>query len=151
MVRRPAIALAAVAALLLFTSIAGARGPGHRGGGLERLERAVEALELDAGTRQAVLAVIDEARAASRGDREEMRGAHEDMRALLDAEPVDEEAVFAQVELLGKLETERRKAGLRTLLTVQALLPEEQRDALHESMKPGEGRRRGHGDRDCSR
>jgi Spy/CpxP family protein refolding chaperone len=150
MVRRSVIAVAAAAALVVFASIAGARGPGHRGGGLERLERAVSALELDAETQDAVYAVIDEARATARQEREELRGAHEDMRALLDAETPDEEAVFAQVERLGRLETEHRKAGLRALLTVRGMLPADQQEAFRESLKARGDRRdfRGHGE--CS-
>ncbi len=110
---------------------AGARGPGHHGRDrLAHLERRIEGMQLDDETRSAILAVIDEARQEQRSLREEMREGHEAMRQLLQQDAPDTEAVEAQVEALGALETEAHKRGIATFLRVRAMLPEDQRDAL---------------------
>ncbi len=143
----------AALALVAGLAVAGgalARGPhgggcqhkeGHFGPRAERLEQRIEALDLQTETRQAVYALLDEAREQRREFRGEMRGAHEQMRALLDQESPAPEAVLAQADTLGALHTEARKAELRTLLAVRELLTPEQWQTLRERPERGPGAR----------
>jgi Spy/CpxP family protein refolding chaperone len=142
------IPLSAGLLLALAPGGAAARGPGdHWGGPLRHLEVALDRIELDAETEAAAHAVLDEARAERRADQKAIHEAHEALRDLLEQEEPDAEAAMVQAETLGSLETESRKADLRALLEVRALLgPEawaELRDAMHVYRRPF---RRDHGD-----
>jgi Spy/CpxP family protein refolding chaperone len=117
---------------------AAAKPPGPGGSPLSRLESRIDTLELEEESRSAIYAILDEARAAHREIRGQVREAHEELRALLEQEDPDESAVMEQAEVIGSLQTEARKHGLRTLLAVHALLTPEQRESLREAM-PGRG------------
>jgi len=136
------LAVAAAAVALIFPALALAghgdsrgHGKGH-GKGLGHLERAVERLELDPETREAVAGILDEARQERRSLHEELRKEHEVLRELLRAESPDAEAVMDQADHLGALRTEMRKQWLRAMLEVRETVgPErwaEMREALHE-------------------
>lgn len=146
-IRRFAFGLAAAAALAVGLGGAGgawAKGPGGHGKGA-KLERAVEKLELDEAKRAEVFAVIDAARPAGRALREQMRTAHQEMRALLES-GAGEGAVLAKADEIGALRTEMQKHQLRTLLQVRAQLTPEQQTQLSEAMAKrhckGRGERR---------
>jgi len=135
-------AAAAVALALLLPAVALAghgesrgHGKGH-GKGFGHLERAVERLELDPATGEAVAGILDEARQERRSLHEELRQEHEVLREMLRAESPDAEAVMAQADRLGALRTEMRKQWLRAMLQVRETVgPErwaEMREALHE-------------------
>lgn len=109
-------------------------GGGHHGSPLAHLEAAVGRLGLDAETEAAAYAVLDEARSERRADERAIREAHEALRALLEQDEPDAEAAMAQAETLGTLETERRKADLRALLEVRALIGPEGWAALRDAM-----------------
>jgi Spy/CpxP family protein refolding chaperone len=67
-------------------------------------------------------------------------GWHERMRTLLEADKPDVNAVLAQADSVGALKTEARKAQLRNLLAIRALLTAEQWTDLKrrmESDRPG--------------
>jgi Spy/CpxP family protein refolding chaperone len=123
-----------------------AKPPGRGGAPLSRIESRIETLDLDSETRNAIYAILDEARATHREHRSEVREAKEGLRALLEQDEPDEGAVMEQAEVIGALRTEARKHGLRTLLKVHALLTPEQRASLRETMRdrggPGFGRGR---------
>jgi Spy/CpxP family protein refolding chaperone len=103
-----------VIAMLLAatTMIAGAAVAERRGGRhghdrlLRHIERGVERLELSADTKQAVYAALDEARGERRTLAEQLRAAHEQMRAVLDAPSPSLDAVLAQADSIGALETQ---------------------------------------------
>ena len=77
--------------------------------------------------------------------REQVHAAHQQMRALLEQEEPDVDAVLAQADVVGELHGALRKLKLRTMLGVRSLLTPEQREELHEGRRFG---RRGHfGDR----
>jgi len=148
---RAAVAAVALAVGLTTAGVALARpglpSPGKHGS-VERLERGLERLELDDATLEAVYAILDDARSERRAVRARMREARETLRALLEQDAPDSEAVLAQAEAVGALHTEARKQHLSTLLEVQALLTPEQRERLHERVRHrGPGRRGGCGDR----
>lgn len=128
---------------LSLASTALARPRGHGYGHLTSLEHRVERLDLDGETRTAVYAVIDQARAEQRDLRRQIREAYQALRAYLEQETPDEEAVMAQAETIGALQTERRKQALRTLLAVWAQLTPEQRESLRQA-KDHDGRHRGY-------
>jgi Spy/CpxP family protein refolding chaperone len=112
------------------------------------VERAVEALDLDAETRKQALAVIDAARPTGRELRESLRSAHEELRSLLDQPDPAEDAVLALADRIGTLRTELQKHDLRTLLQVRATLSPEQREQLAEEIrKHPHGPRHGRGPR----
>jgi Spy/CpxP family protein refolding chaperone len=58
------------------------------------------------------------------------------MRTLLQQDNPKEDAVLAQSEVIGRLETDQRKQALHTMLTIQTLLTPEQRTSLREAMRP---------------
>lgn len=128
------VAVALAAGVTLATAAMarpGHHGP-HRGGPLAHLERGLQALDLDDATLQTANGIIDAAREEGRSMRTRMRDAHEAMRNLLEQETPDRDAVLAQAEAIGDLQTEARKQELSTLLQVQALLTPEQRAHLRE-------------------
>ena len=125
---RSLLSLSLGAALLTGMIAAGAANARPHGPGcgvkasVDRLERRIERLELDDSARAAVYEVLDAARTQERALRVRMREAHDAMRALLDAEQPDPEAVLAQADVLGALRAEAHKRGVRTLLEVRSLL-----------------------------
>lgn len=145
-----ALALGGVAALAGGAAWArphgGDCGGRHHGMGIEQLERKVPGLELAPDTEKAVYAAIDQARAKRRSLDRELGAAHERLRALLDQERPEVDAVLAQADKLGALRTELHKLELRAKVAVRALLSPEQWEQLHPKHhehrhggEPGEG------------
>lgn len=135
-----ALALSTALALGLATAVASAHpgmGPGPRGG---FLERKLDSLGLAPETRAAVQKLLDDAKPAREASHQQIRQAHDAMKALLDAEPVDEAAVMAQADRIGALMTASRKQELRTLIQVRALLSPEERARLEQAMQERAGR-----------
>jgi Spy/CpxP family protein refolding chaperone len=128
--RRGFILAVLVVGILAFAATGSARPEGKPGHGIERMERAISQLEVSGEVQESIYALLDEARAEVQSRRPEMREAHEALRALMHADAPDEEAILAQAERLGALETEARKARLSTMLQVHALLTPEQREEL---------------------
>jgi Spy/CpxP family protein refolding chaperone len=109
----------------------GCHGHGHDGR-LDRLVAKLADLGLDTQTRAAAAQVIEQARAEGEEQRDEAREARRTLHELLQQDPPAVEQVMAQADTVGALETERRKAKLRTLLELRALLTPEQWEQLHE-------------------
>jgi len=121
-------------------------GPREGRPGFDRmLERDADRLGLDTATRDRVREIADAARAASE-PLEEQRGAlHERMRALLDQEEPDRDAVMRLADRIGAVDTELRKRHLAALLEIRALLTPAQREELvriHEERRDARGHRR---------
>jgi Spy/CpxP family protein refolding chaperone len=129
-----ALAAAALALASLAPKRAAAQPPG--GGGPRRppidqvLERHAERLGLDDATRARIREIADAARSEAEPREQELRRLHEDMRALLEQESPELDAVMRQAERIGTAETELQKQRLRTLLAIRALLTPEQRAEL---------------------
>jgi Spy/CpxP family protein refolding chaperone len=139
--RNRKLALAALAVLASGTLAAGlaparqhAGGCKHRGGGLERLEKKVEKLELDEATRASTAALFERAGAEFEALREQTRAAREQLREQMDQEPVQLDALMAQVDEIGAIRTEIDKLRLRTGIELRGLLGPE-RWAELEAMK----------------
>ena len=114
-----------------------------------RLEQNLEELDLEPAKLEELKVLIAESRSEGEQQRERLRGALQEMRALLEADAPDESAVMAQADVIGGLRTESQKAMLHTLLAVRAQLTPEQREQLREKMRedlrenrPGRFRRR---------
>jgi Spy/CpxP family protein refolding chaperone len=120
----------------------GPHGPRHGMRAEQRLEKHLEELGLEPQQLDAVRAILDESKRAREEQREQVRAAFEEMRALLDQDLPDEDAVMRQAERLGELHTEGHKAMLHTLLAVRAQLTPEQRSQLRERMREDMAHRR---------
>lgn len=96
-------------------------------------------LELDAGTRARVHALLALARQERRELRRMLQDAQQRLRMLLDAEEPNEYAVMAQADAVGALEDEARKQELHATLAVRALLTRDQLARLRpwEPLRPG--------------
>lgn len=129
------LAILALTGVLSLTTSAWARAPRQGFDRMSRLEEKIDALNLDDATRTAIHKAIDEGRVAQDDTRSQLRKAHRDLRAMLQMDSPQEDAVLAQSELIGKLETAQRKQALHTMLTIQALLTPEQRASLREAMR----------------
>jgi len=134
-VRRTAIAVAALVAIAA-PWIAHAR-PGAECGGdargawmLESLERNLPTLGLDAKQLDAAYQVIDQARQQRRALAPQLRDAHQHLRQLLDADAPDADAVTAQADAIGALETKLHEMELRAVLQVRGMLTADQRSQL---------------------
>jgi Spy/CpxP family protein refolding chaperone len=111
---------------------------GHdKGARFERMEAKLAELELDEGTRAAAQQVIATAKTESEARREELSEAKRALRDLLAQETPAVDAVMAQADAVGTLETESHKAKLRTMLELRALLGPEQWEALKGSFHHG--------------
>jgi Spy/CpxP family protein refolding chaperone len=142
--RRTLVVLLLMGLVALPALTAAARGRHGGSYGLRGLERGVERLELTDEVRAQVDAIFEQARPDERELRGRMRDAHEQMRALLEQDAPDEQAVFAQADALGQLHAEAHKLKLRTLLQIRPLLTEEQRAELRtHKRKQGPQDRRG--------
>lgn len=135
--------LTALVALVALAGAAGARPPFGGGffgphGGADSgrfLEMLADRLEVDEETRGAIDEKFQASREQAEPLRAELHGRHVALREMLRADEPDREAVMAQAERIGELETGLRKLRLATLLEVRALLSDEQRAelaALHE-------------------
>jgi Spy/CpxP family protein refolding chaperone len=135
--RLPRVGIIALATGLLATAAATSAGAfgghcrmgGHHGGppGVARLEHRLEKLDLPADVRAKAFAIVDASRGEDRALREQIRAAHEQLRATLEAGASDARKLDAQVEALGALQTQHHKQFLHTLIQVGAVLPDAQR------------------------
>ena len=107
----------------------------------QRLERHLDALELEPATRDALRGLISAARREGESHRRQLRSALRELHGLMDADRPDERAVMAQVERLGALRTEAHKRLIATLLEVRKRLTPEQRAELRARLR-AEGRER---------
>ena len=127
-----------VACLLAAPALAGPT-PGDntpgRGPNLDQLERALEGLDLDPTARDSALEVLDAARAESRQGRRKRIAAVRALNDLLSQAAPDEDAVMAQVEVLGAAQIERSKLHLRTLLDLREVIGDEAWQALRDETR----------------
>lgn len=116
-----ALALAAAGLLGHGQAVARPGGPGC-GGGIERLERKLETLDLSPETQAAVDRAMEQARANGKVQRKQLREAHARLRTLLEHDAPAAEAVMAQADEIGALRTAAQKQRLRTLLELRSLV-----------------------------
>jgi protein CpxP len=119
------------------------KGGGHGGPGAAHLERRLERLDLSDDVRAKAVAILDASRGEERALRDQIRDAHEQLRAALESGAPDTAALDAQVEALGALKTQQHKQTLHTMIAVGALLPDAQRAQWFE---PPRHHRRDHRD-----
>lgn len=112
---------------------------GSKGAKLEHLERDVSRLGLPQQQLESVYQVIDQARVQRRAFDGELHAANERMRMLLEQDAPSVEAVTAQADSIGALQTEARKVDLRALVQVRNLVGTEQWRQL-ESKRGHRGR-----------
>jgi Spy/CpxP family protein refolding chaperone len=115
---------------------------GRHGHKFDHLQDRVDQLALDDTTRQAVRAILDQAREDRRARKDDMRAARAKMDELLSLPDVGESELMAQVEADQALHTEAHKAKLRTLLAIRALLTPAQWEALRKHPEPADESRR---------
>jgi Spy/CpxP family protein refolding chaperone len=99
---------------------------------LKRLEGRLDNLGLQPQTLETARALLDKAREQRRASHGELRQARDRMHELMLDEKPDVDAVLAQVDTIGGLETRAKKERLRTLLELRALLTSEQWAQLNE-------------------
>lgn len=119
-------------------------GPGQ-GRGLARLEAAIDQLELTDEQRTKVRAVLDGNRDAVRKTADEMRAAHQALRAEMDKDTFDEKAVKTLADKRGQLMAQMTVERARMASEVKAVLTPEQREQLRAEMRPEGGRGMGKG------
>ena len=110
---------------------------GFRGGpGGKRLARIIEEnaeeLGLSEQTVAGVRAIVAEGKKERRRLKDELHVARHQLRLLLSAENVDEEAVMKQAEILGNLQTKALKHRLQTLLRLRPLLTDAQLEQVRQ-------------------
>ena len=140
--KRTAVIAVAIAAATAVAGSALATRPGGGPGGcgghlLGRIEHGVQRLTLTPETKQAVYAVLDDARNQQRALGDQLRRAHEEMRATLDAPTPSLDAVLAKADSLGALETQAKKIELAALVKIRGLLT----DAQWQELRPARGPR----------
>jgi Spy/CpxP family protein refolding chaperone len=107
---------------------------GHgKGAHFDRMEATLAELELDEQTRAAAQQVIATARSESEARRDELGDARRALHDLLEQDAPAVDAVMAQADAVGVLQTESHKAKLRTMLELRALLGPEQWGELEGS------------------
>jgi Spy/CpxP family protein refolding chaperone len=97
----------------LATAAAGSAGAfGRRGGppDLGRLEQRIERLDVSADVRAKAFAILDAQRAKDRALREQVRAAHEELRAMLESGTPETAKLDRQVDALGALRTPAAQA-----------------------------------------
>jgi len=99
-----------------------------------RLEGKLGDLTLDADTRAKAEQLLAQARTDGKARWGELRDARRAMRDLLEQDSPAVEPLMAQADAIGALETEARKAKLRTMLELRALIGPEQWQALKSSL-----------------
>jgi Spy/CpxP family protein refolding chaperone len=142
--------MAAVALVLAMATMVAANATANRHGGrpghgsmLGRVEHGVEKLELAPETRKSIDAILDQARIERRPLREQLRAARAQMRTALDAESPSSDAVLAQADSIGALQTQAKKLELQALIQVRQLLTAEQWQQLRTQQGPGRACRHG--------
>jgi len=151
--RRLARRAASMALLLagLALAVPGLAKPGHgdhRGGPGSFLLRNAEQIGIDEATLAEIESLVDAAREDGKALHEEQRRAHETLRALLEQDEPDTDAVMKQAESIGEIDLRMQQRELQTLLAVRAKLTPEQRAALkqrRDEMRERFGKRGGHG------
>jgi Spy/CpxP family protein refolding chaperone len=129
LLRRAARALAAALGLAALAGTAAAGPDPHRPvGGL--IERHAERLGLSGEARAAVQAVVDASGVRHAELLADLDAAREAMRGLLSLPVPDADAVMAQADAIGALETALHKNRLRAIMEIRALLTPEQRSEL---------------------
>jgi Spy/CpxP family protein refolding chaperone len=115
---------------------------GHgKGARFDKLEAKLAELELDEQTRAAAQQVIATARTESEARREELSAARTALHDLLEQDAPAVDAVMAQADAVGALETESHKAKLRTMLELRSLLGPEQWSELEGALHHRHGKR----------
>ncbi|OIP29072.1 MAG: hypothetical protein AUK47_28350 [Deltaproteobacteria bacterium CG2_30_63_29] len=119
------------------------RGPGpHLGPPSPEMlvERATEA-GIDEATIEQLLAIMEANKDVMETLQKELMAAHDELRALVEADAPDRDAILQQVEAVGAMETDLRKQHLSIELEVRSLLTPEQWAQLRPPMGPmrGEG------------
>lgn len=139
-------ALAAAAATSFFLTPTAAAGHGHGcfGGGMGAMpdlpvDRLTSELGLDQATAERLHAIMERAGSEARTDRQKLREARSQLKALMTSDPPDTEAVMRQVDRVGRLETLLRKQQIVTTLRIRRLLTVEQRQKLR-SLRTSEPR-----------
>ena len=150
---RSRIGLAALVlcAVLCIAAAASAHPPGPPDGppgGL--VERNAERLGLSGDARAAVQAVVDASGARHAELSAKIDAARNAMRALLSKPIPDANAVMAQADAIGALETELHKNRLRAIMQIRALLSPAQRDELLKILEETRAQRDREGD-ECER
>jgi Spy/CpxP family protein refolding chaperone len=123
----------------------GKKGQRHHQGmefmpGMEKLTRAIRHLDLDEEQKAGVHAIMKGLREDVRPIMQEMKAGHMQLKELVKAESLDEQAVAAVAETEGLLAAERIKIAARAMSEIFALLTDEQREQL-EAMAAERGQR----------
>ncbi len=104
-------------------------------------------LDIPAETLEQLRELYRDHRHATEEQREELGAARDQLHALLGLESPDEQAVLAQADVVGGLQTAIRKSSLSLRLSMRALLTPEQVEAVTQALERrgerGERRHRG--------
>lgn len=134
---------------LLAGTTALAKGPGGCSHGEHRPHHDPVELVSELGASDAVIEQVKALHRASRDATLELRfkldKARNTLKDLLDADAPGESSVMAQVETAGALKTQLKKARLRTMLKIKALLTPEQRKKFRELKRKKRAKRKGRG------
>ena len=103
-----------------------------------------ERLQLDEATRAQIQEIGEAARRERKSLAESARNERKVLHELLSVDSPDEAAVLAQADVVGAIQTEKRKAGLRGALALRALLSSDQRAELAQIQTEKRERRREH-------
>jgi Spy/CpxP family protein refolding chaperone len=116
---------------------------GHdKGAHFDRMEQKLGELQLDEQTRAAAQQVIATAKSESEARHEELADARRALHDLLEQDAPAVDAVMAQADAVGALQTESHKAKLRTMLELRSLLGPDQWSELKGSFHHhGRGKR----------
>ena len=98
--------------------------------------RMLESLGLTGVQLQKARAIFEAQERASIPARAELELAHLDLRKLMNADTPDRAAIGSQLDKIGRMQTEMRKAHTFAMLDLRAMLTPEQRKKL-EQMRPG--------------
>jgi Spy/CpxP family protein refolding chaperone len=120
--------------------------PGHRGPPPidQVLERHADRLGLSPDVRARVHQIAEQARAAEEPLREEVRQRHRELRALLDQDDPQLDAVMHKTEEISAAELALHQERLRAFLAVRQLLTPEQRRELVQIFEERRAQRRRH-------
>lgn len=134
--------LAVALAVALALPVAALAWPGHDHG--ERMQKKLDALDLDADTRAQVDAVLEGTRDQRRERKQAMRDARDAMRELMRNATATEAQLVEQAERVAELELEGLKTKVARHLALRDLLTAEQLETLTPSKHRG-----GKGDGEC--